>query len=132
VLAAISRLADDDRRAVLDAWVALQRRHPVAWRNGLRQLLAALRYRAGRGRPHVPMLLLCSQADRLVDWRCSQALSRAWGAPLRLHTQAGHDLVLDDAPWVAQAIGDWLRAQEMHASTVAGRVVTASWLPQGG
>lgn len=132
VLAATSRLADDERRAVLDAWVALQRRHPVAWRNGLRQLLAALRYRAGRGRPHVPMLLLCSQADRLVDWRCSQALSRAWGAPLRLHTQAGHDLVLDDAPWVAQAIGDWLRAQEMHASTVAGRVVTASWLPQGG
>lgn len=119
-------------RAVLESWVALQRRHPVALRNGIRQMLAALRYRASRGRPHVPMLLLCSQDDGLVDWRCSQALSRAWGAPLRLHTRAGHDLVLDDAPWVAQAVHDWLRTLEMHAAAAGvGRPVLASLLPQG-
>jgi alpha-beta hydrolase superfamily lysophospholipase len=119
VLAATSRMVDRPRE-VLDAWVDLQRRHPVAWRNGFRQLLAALRYQASRGRPQAPMLLLCSQVDDLVDWRCSQALSRAWGAPLRMHTQAGHDLALDDPPWVARAVGDWLRAQQMHAMVIGG------------
>ena len=63
------------------------------------------------------MLLLCSRADALVDWQCSQAFSRAWGVPLRLHTEAGHDLPLDDPPWVARAVSEWLRTREMHAAT---------------
>lgn len=98
--------------AVLDHWVALQRKHPVTILNTLRQLLAAMRYRASYTCPMAPMLLLCSKTDSLVDWRCSQAISRAWGAPLRLHTQAGHDLPLDDGPWVARAVGDWLRGRQ--------------------
>lgn len=99
---------------VLDDWVKLQRKHPMGVRNTVRQVLAAMRYRASRARPAAPMLLLCSKADGLVDWRCSQAISRAWGAPLRLHTRAGHDLPLDDAPWVASAVSDWLRARQMQ------------------
>lgn len=106
----------EQREAVLDDWVALQRQHPVGVRNTARQWLAALRYRASRARPVVPVLLLCSKADALVDWRCSQAVSRAWGSPLRLHTRAGHDLPLDDGPWVALAIGDWLRARRQQAA----------------
>ena len=104
--------------SVIDDWVALQRRHPVGVRNTVRQLLAAVRYRASRGRPNAPILLLCSKADGLVDWRCSQAISRAWGAPLRLHTRAGHDLPLDDPPWVARAVGDWLHARQMQGVPV--------------
>lgn len=99
---------------VLDRWVELQCLHPVGLRNSLRQLLAASRYRASRIRPAVPILLLCSKTDRLVDWRCSQAIGRAWGAPLRMHVHAGHDLPLDDPFWVAQAVGDWLRVREMQ------------------
>ncbi|MCV2370893.1 alpha/beta fold hydrolase [Roseateles oligotrophus] len=99
---------------VLDRWVELLRLHPVGLRNGLRQLLAASRYRASQHRPAVPMLLLCSKVDRLVDWRCSQAISRAWGAPLRMHVQAGHDLPLDDPLWVAQAVGEWLKLRSMQ------------------
>lgn len=115
VLRMTSRMVAEPQ-PVLESWVALQRQHPVGVRNSVRQLLAAARYRASRGKPKAPMLLLCSQADGLVDWRCSQALSRAWGVPLRLHTQAGHDLPLDDPPWVARAVADWLRARQMYAS----------------
>ncbi|MDC8771310.1 alpha/beta fold hydrolase [Roseateles albus] len=97
---------------VLAQWLDLQRRHPVGLRNSLRQLWAASRYRASTTRPAVPMLLLCSTADGLVDWRCSQAISQAWGAPLRMHAHAGHDLPLDDPQWVAQAVGDWLGARQ--------------------
>jgi pimeloyl-ACP methyl ester carboxylesterase len=116
VLALTSRMTVE-RDSVIDSWVDLQRRHPVGVRNSMRQLLAAMRYRASRLRPGVPMLLLCSRADALVDWQCSQALSRAWGVPLRLHTEAGHDLPLDDPPWVARAVSEWLRTREMHAAT---------------
>ncbi len=96
------------REAVLNDWVTVQREHPVALRNVVRQWLAALRYKAKLARPVPPVLLLCSQSDELVDWRCSRDMSRAWGAPLRLHTQAGHDLPLDDGAWVARAVGEWL------------------------
>jgi len=101
-------------QAVIDRWVELQRQHPLGVRNTARQLLASMRYRASRTRPAAPMLLLCSKADGLVDWRCSQAISRAWGAPLRLHTRAGHDLPLDDPQWVARAIAEWLRDRSIQ------------------
>lgn len=101
-------------QTVIDRWVELQRQHPLGVRNTARQLLASMRYRASRTRPSAPMLLLCSKADSLVDWRCSQAISRAWGAPLRLHTKAGHDLPLDDPQWVAGAVADWLRDRSLQ------------------
>lgn len=99
---------------VIDRWVELQRQHPLGVRNTARQLLASMRFRASRTRPAPPMLLLCSKADGLVDWRCSQAISRAWGAPLRLHTKAGHDLPLDDPQWVARSVAEWLRDRSIQ------------------
>lgn len=101
-------------QAVIDRWVELQRQYPLGVRNTARQLLASMRYRASRTRPAAPMLLLCSKADGLIDWRCSQAMSRAWGAPLRLHTKAGHDLPLDDPQWVARAVAEWLRDRSIQ------------------
>jgi len=99
---------------MLDEWVGLQRKHPVGLRNTLRQWVAAASYRASRARPAAPMLLLCSESDEVVDWRCSRAISRAWGVPLRLHTQAGHDLPLDDGPWVARAVTEWLQMRRIQ------------------
>lgn len=101
-------------QTVIDRWVELQRQHPLGVRNTARQLIASMRFRASRTRPAAPMLLLCSKADSLVDWRCSQAISRAWGAPLRLHTKAGHDLPLDDPQWVARAVTEWLRDRSIQ------------------
>ncbi len=112
VLRMTTRLQAQPER-VLDRWVDLQRQHPVRRRNALRQLLAAVRYRASPAKPEPPMLLLCSKGDELVDWRCSQAISRAWGAPLRLHARAGHDLPLDDGEWVARNVVDWLHVREV-------------------
>lgn len=112
VLSLTTRLTP--HQAVIDRWLELQRQHPLGVRNTARQLIASMRYRASRTRPAAPMLLLCSKADDLVDWRCSQAMSRAWGAPLRLHTKAGHDLPLDDPQWVARAVAEWLRDRSIQ------------------
>jgi pimeloyl-ACP methyl ester carboxylesterase len=96
------------RAAVLDDWIAYARERPVARLNAARQIIAATRYRAPAQPPPVPTLLLAGAADRLVDPQCSRELARAWGVPLVLHPTAGHDVPLDDGPWVAQQVRDWL------------------------
>ena len=95
-------------QALLRRWTAYRRDYPVARMNALRQLLAAARFTASSGAPQTPLLLLASRADRLVDVSCSHALAGAWRAELRLHPHAGHDLPLDDGPWVAEVIRTWL------------------------
>ena len=96
--------------AVLGDWTRLRRARPVSTANALRQLLAAARYRAPATAPAVPLLLLTSRRDRLVDSRCSQQLAQRWRTDIEIHETAGHDLTLDDAPWVADQIDRWLLA----------------------
>lgn len=93
-------------------WAAIRRERPVSHRNGLRQLLAAARYRAPRTEP-VPTLVLTGAGDRLVDPRCSMAIARRWGCALGMHPRAGHDLTLDDSGWTLEQIRKWLEYPEL-------------------
>ncbi len=93
---------------LLRRWTSYAQEYPVTRSNVLRQLRAAVCYRAAPAPPPVPLLLLAAQHDRLVDVKCSLALAQHWGCPLRLHTAAGHDLPLDDGAWVAQQIAEWI------------------------
>lgn len=110
--------------AALDRWVALRQQHPVSPRNALRQLAAAARFRVPAQPPAVPMLLLSGQADALVDPRCSSDLARRWRLPLVQHPRSGHDLPLDDGPWVASRISDWLDERERLQRVPAAPPVT--------
>ena len=92
---------------VLPQWLALHRAHPVTRSNALRQLLAAARFQAPRRAP-VPTLVLASERDRLVSCACSRALAAAWQCRLQTHPQAGHDLALDDGPWLAARAARWI------------------------
>ncbi|WP_119154057.1 alpha/beta fold hydrolase [Caldimonas tepidiphila] len=104
ILGLTSRLADP---SVVGQWAALRRERPVSRLNALRQLVAAARFRAPPAPPAVPMLVLGSLGDRLVDPRCSETLAARWGLALCQHPAAGHDLPLDDGPWVAERIAGW-------------------------
>lgn len=92
----------------LAEWTAWAGQNPVAPGNALRQLLAAARYVAPAAPPAVPLLVLASAGDRLVDVRCSRALAWAWQTAYAEHPAAGHDLPLDDGPWVARQVAWWL------------------------
>ncbi|APW45298.1 alpha/beta fold hydrolase [Rhodoferax antarcticus] len=94
--------------AALPLWLQLRQQQPVSQANALRQLLAAARFQAPAGSPTVPTLLLASEHDHLVCAACSRSLAQNWGCPLRLHPSAGHDLPLDDGPWVAAQVRQWL------------------------
>jgi pimeloyl-ACP methyl ester carboxylesterase len=107
ILALTSNVGDTEDR-IVEEWAAIRRDSPVSRGNTLRQLLAAARYRGGRMAPPVPVLLLASEGDRLVDPGCSRAIAASWKADIAWHPTAGHDLPLDDGPWVAERIRDWL------------------------
>lgn len=92
---------------VLPLWQALRIERPVSRTNALRQLLAAARFRAPQRKPVTPTLVLASAQDHLVSVECSKILATQWHNAIRLHPSAGHDLPLDDGPWVAAQIRQW-------------------------
>lgn len=85
-------------------WAGFAAERPPSATNALRQLAAAARFRAPGAAPPVPLLVLVSDADRLVSPRCSAAIASAWNAPLLRHPSAGHDLPLDAPDWLADAL----------------------------
>lgn len=109
VLRMTSRRTDDGVDDVVRQWAAVRTQRPVSAGNTLRQLLAAVRYRAPASAPVPRMLLLASRQDGLVDCACSHAIAAAWGVPLVLHPWAGHDLPLDDPAWVVEQVAAWMR-----------------------
>lgn len=94
--------------AVLSQWLALRRANPVSGRNALCQLWAAARFCAPAGPLAVPSLLLASELDQLVSVACSRRLAAVWECPLQIHPGAGHDLPLDDGPWVLERVAQWV------------------------
>lgn len=97
-----------DRPQKLAEWADYAQQNPVSSGNALRQLLAALRFNAPHAKPPMPILILSSAQDRLVDPRCSRHLARHWGTAFAEHPTAGHDLPLDDGAWIARQVGHWL------------------------
>lgn len=87
---------------LLNDWVRYAQQYPIRRRNILRQLFAAMRYRAPAQAPQVPLLMLAGAKDVLVSPQCSATLAHRWQVELRIHPEAGHDLPLDDSAWVIQ------------------------------
>jgi pimeloyl-ACP methyl ester carboxylesterase len=97
---------------LLDDWREYARQCPLQPGNALRQLAAAMRYRASPQAPAADLLLLCGAADRLVNPHCSATLARQWQVPLYSHPDAGHDLPLDAPDWVVTQVQRWLRERQ--------------------
>ncbi|MCG8392720.1 MAG: alpha/beta hydrolase [Pseudomonadales bacterium] len=106
ILEITSNLRDPDfLRALAEAWAGYARQQPVSLSNSLRQLLAAIRFRAPANLPEsVPVMVINGAGDRLVSPSCSRRLADAWQLPLKAHPQAGHDLPLDAPQWLINTL----------------------------
>ena len=93
---------------LIQRWVSYAEENPVLTSNALRQLMAATRYRVPNVKPDVPILLLRSKNDNLVNSQSSVSLAQNWLLPIETHPLAGHDLTLDDGDWVYEKISHWL------------------------
>lgn len=106
-----SNLYFPQHQELAQRWASYAAIAPVSRLNILRQLRAAASFQAPPEAPKTDLLILCSQADQLVDPACSAALAHHWHCPLATHPQAGHDLTLDDPAWViAQIKARWPQA----------------------
>ena len=100
------------RGEVAQQWQAIQRERPVRRGDVMRQLYAASCYKPPLKVPKMPTLVLTSYRDRLTDWRCSRDLAKALECPLELHPDAGHDLPLDDSPWLIEQLNAYFPVDE--------------------
>lgn len=107
ILRMTSAIHADDATLAQD-WATFRALHPVSAGNALCQVLAAACFRAPLVPPLADTLLLAGAGDQLVSPECSRAIATAWRRELRVHPTAGHDLPLDDGPWVAAQVADWL------------------------
>ena len=90
-------------------WAKLQMDRPVSFENFARQLLAAATFSTALERPACPVLVLNSAKDRMVDPSCSRVIAERWNLPLVQHPTAGHDLPLDDGPWIIEQTRAFLK-----------------------
>jgi len=88
-------------------WGDIQSKKPVSLKNKIRQLTAAIQYKAKSYPPKNPILLLNSKNDRLVSYSCSETIHKKWNIPIKTHQTAGHNLSMDDPVWVVQHIKQW-------------------------
>jgi pimeloyl-ACP methyl ester carboxylesterase len=91
----------------LNLWEKIQRERPVSLKNTIRQMAAASMFRIGDFIPKIPVLILASTEDRMVDVSCSRTIAQRWNVPIIEHPTAGHDLSADDPAWIVKHLKDF-------------------------
>ena len=85
----------------------IQRERPMRFSSVVMQLLSGALYQLKINHSPTPLLVLACPYDKLVNVDCSKKLSSRLKSEVRLHPWAGHELPMDDAPWVAREVTDW-------------------------
>lgn len=95
------------------AWLAhcvrLSRTQPVTSANLYRQVKVARSFDTALDIDPPRVLLVASEKDRLADAGCSRAIADHFGFAFASHPTAGHELPMDDGPWLAGTIKTFLR-----------------------
>ena len=97
--------ADND--SLLEKWVAIQAEHPVKKNTLLKQTIAGAMYQTPEHVPPIPVLLIGSEGDRILDPECLCNVQKYLHADLVLHDSAGHGVPLDAPVWLADQLSSW-------------------------
>lgn len=99
-----TRRLGQDRAGLLAERVKIERRRPTRPATVLRQLVAAARWSLPASVP-IPVLMLVSLGDSMVDPVCGQRLAARLATVPALHPWGGHELPLDDPAWICDQLG---------------------------
>jgi pimeloyl-ACP methyl ester carboxylesterase len=92
-----------DRSALLQTWVDIQRKRPVSLANFFRHTVLAAKLKLTQ-KPACPVMILQSAKDQLVSPTCSKAIVNKLDCAHAVHPNAGHDLTLEDPEWVFEQL----------------------------
>jgi pimeloyl-ACP methyl ester carboxylesterase len=95
------------RETALPEWTKIAVERPISYKNFFNQLLAASRFEGIKDKGEIPVLILNSLGDRMVDPSCSTRLHEQFHWPIKRHPWGGHDLPWDDPNWVLDRIQEW-------------------------
>ncbi|MDC0254878.1 alpha/beta hydrolase [Bacteriovoracales bacterium] len=95
-----NRYIDDQ---TVDEWDSYAQEFEPQMKNFLNQMMAAMKFRVPKI-IQTPLLFLASKRDRMVNVKCSENLAKHFQANISYHLDAGHDLPLDDPPWVVRQL----------------------------
>lgn len=87
----------------LDMFARLSSLHRVSKINFTRQILLASKIHISHLN-HIPLKVISSDIDRLVDSSCSKAIAELFNGRLFTHNTAGHDIALDEPEWLSGAL----------------------------
>lgn len=79
--------------------VQIDQSNPLTRKNFFNQLVAASRYKIPKQLYPDPIILV-SVKDRLVSSSSSYAIAKLFNSTIKVHPEAGHDLILDDPQWI--------------------------------
>lgn len=99
----LKMICNHDPMAHVEEWTHLAQKYPYKEINVIKQLAAALNFRAPK-KLNLPGLVLSSTQDRMVHFSCSKKIAKRFNWPIQLHKTAGHDLTTDDPKWVITEI----------------------------
>lgn len=94
------KVADDD---TINAMVEIATASKITAAQAGRQLIASSQFMLPP-KIKIPVLVLASLKDNLVDVRCSRLMADRLGAQIKFHPAAGHDLALDDPEWCIEKL----------------------------
>lgn len=100
---------DTNHDEIIKEWIEIQKKRPVKRQNFLNQMKAAMTFNPPLLKPDADLLVLAAKADRLCNYKCSVKLHKRWGGKLSINEKAGHDLPIDDSPWMINEIKTWLK-----------------------
>lgn len=103
-VAAVTLSSKSARGDVIDTWVDIATARPVRRPNLLRQIWSASRFSVRKPIHVARLTLYVSGRDRLVNPECSRDIARLWNVEILVHPSAGHDLPLDDGPWLLKQL----------------------------
>jgi pimeloyl-ACP methyl ester carboxylesterase len=103
---------------VIDDWVLLGKLYPTTTMNFLRQLFAAIKFKAKR--PNNEILFISSLEDSLVSNSATQSLAQAWDMPIIYNHGDGHDIPLDNPEWLAYKVIRYLKLDEEQQKDTLG------------
>lgn len=83
----------------LEKFTEFSQAHKIKRLNFFRQLLLANHIQIDQLK--VPLVVVCSEGDRLCSSQCSKVMARELKAQIRIHPLGGHDLPLDEPEWLA-------------------------------
>lgn len=107
ILKMVSNLKAKDPK-LLQEMIKIASHTKLTHLNISRQLIASAKFKSPDS-ISIPLLVLASIKDRMVDVRCSKAIAEKYSeqAQIKFHASAGHDLTLDDPDWTAEQIREF-------------------------